>query len=110
MGAMMAIPTCSINAAYSNDSNYNSSTPVAWFAGGTACRRQRIGNLRSWTSWRSYKIVDGTNDRHVHHSWTRMHLLFSGVMQADPQHDANDKLLICYFHATYPCYVGLATP
>ena len=41
-----------------NDINHNSSTPAAWFASGTAYHRRRYLNLGSWTSWRSYTIVD----------------------------------------------------
>ena len=40
------------------DSNHHSSTPAAWFASGTVYHGRRYQNLGSWTSLRSYTIVD----------------------------------------------------
>ena len=57
--AIMTIAKCTNTAASSNDSNHHSSTPAAWFASGTAYHGRRYQNLRSWTSLRSYTIVDG---------------------------------------------------
>ena len=56
--AIMTIAKCTNTAASSNDSNHHSSTPAAWFASGTAYHGRRYQNLGSWTSWRSYTIVD----------------------------------------------------
>ena len=49
---------CSIQPTTSNDSSHYSSTPAAWFASGTAYHGRRYQNLGSWTSLRSYTIVD----------------------------------------------------
>ena len=56
--AIMTIAKYTNTAASSNDSNHHSSTPAAWFASGTAYHGRRYQNLGSWTSWRSYTIVD----------------------------------------------------
>ena len=58
--AIMTIAKCTNTAASSNDSNHHSSTPAAWFASGTAYHGRRYQNLGSWTSWRSYTIVDSS--------------------------------------------------
>ncbi len=56
--AIMTIAKCTNTAASSNDSSHHSSTPAAWFASGTAYHGRRYQNLGSWTSLRSYTIVD----------------------------------------------------
>ena len=56
--AIMTIAKCTNTAASSNDSSHHSSTPATWFASGTAYHGRRYQNLGSWTSWRSYTIVD----------------------------------------------------
>ena len=62
--AIMTIAKCTNTAASSNDSNHHSSTPAAWFASGTAYHGRHYQNLVSWTSWRSYTIVDSIISTH----------------------------------------------
>ena len=64
--AIMTIAKCTNTAASSNDSSHHSSTPAAWFASGTAYHGRRYQNLGSWTSLRSYTIVDSVSSFHNH--------------------------------------------